>query len=248
MVYAFIRKTKYESMEKEQLLQVKKLSKSKLISIDSVIKDDSLKKTLLKLENKDIILCNDVLGLGNSMEKVVKNILVIKNNNISIYSNCGISITPQDYQKLDFIDLLVEISEKINSQKIKEIMAIKKKEGVVLGRPKGQAKALKLDPHKKEIRELLTSKVSHSAIARRFKVHRLTVAEYVNRAGLDDVREEINRKTTLKQKLRSVVRCSLVSIKNHKQAVEDAIEFHSLAEVAKVLRVKQKDILEILRE
>ena len=66
------------------------------------------------------------------------------------------------------------------SQRIKEALARKKSEGVILGRPLGKISCyVKLSGHEKEIQALLDKKVSKSAIGRIFGVHRMTVDTFL---------------------------------------------------------------------
>ena len=66
------------------------------------------------------------------------------------------------------------------SQRTKEALARKRSEGKRLGRPKGSlAKTTKLTGKDAIIQELLTKRISISAIARILGVHRGTVAHYI---------------------------------------------------------------------
>ena len=72
------------------------------------------------------------------------------------------------------------IKRNLISQRTKEALALKRAEGVILGRPKGsKSKVKKLTGKEAEIKTLLDKKISKSAIARILGVHRLTVAEFV---------------------------------------------------------------------
>jgi len=76
--------------------------------------------------------------------------------------------------------LSAEIERTLISQRTKEALARKRAEGAILGRPKGsKSKVKKLTGKEAEISNLVDKKVSKSAIARIFGVHRLTVAEFV---------------------------------------------------------------------
>lgn len=76
--------------------------------------------------------------------------------------------------------LSAEIERSLISQRTKEALARKKKEGKKLGRPKGSfSKVTKLTGKENEIRLLLEKKVAVSAIARILGVNRLTVRNFI---------------------------------------------------------------------
>lgn len=185
MTYAFIRASKYKTIENQELDRIKKLSKEKHLFIEMKIKDESLHKVIPTLCRGDVILCDNVAIFGSTMDKVISNINFCKKNYISIHTYCGISIEPTSYEEIDILDLLELISKKIYSQRIKDALAIKKIEGVRLGRPKGmKSKVLKLDDHQQEIKKLIKNKVPMSAIARKLGVHRITVSDYIKTKGI----------------------------------------------------------------
>ena len=81
--------------------------------------------------------------------------------------------------------LSAEIERNLISQRTKEALARKRSEGVVLGRPKGRKSSrVKLTGHDDEIVRLLRQGRSKSHIARRMKVHRITLANYIQSAKL----------------------------------------------------------------
>lgn len=76
--------------------------------------------------------------------------------------------------------LAAEIERTLISQRIKESLARKKAEGMILGRPKGSKKKNPiLNKHSDSIMRLLNNGASQATIARTFKVHRHTVKKFV---------------------------------------------------------------------
>ena len=76
--------------------------------------------------------------------------------------------------------LSAEIERNLISQRTKEALARKKAKGVVIGRPKGKKSSkTKLTGQEQKIKELLSKKVSYSAIGRILGVHRLTLSAFV---------------------------------------------------------------------
>jgi len=76
--------------------------------------------------------------------------------------------------------LSAEIERNLISQRTKEALARRRAEGVILGRPKGRKSSrVKLTGREEEIARLLRCGYSKSRIARRLKVHRITLGKFI---------------------------------------------------------------------
>ena len=82
------------------------------------------------------------------------------------------------------LSLLAELERDLISQRTKQALAAKKAAGATLGRPVGSTGVSKLDGKRKEIEELLRDRASKSFIARRLKVSRTTLLDYIKTRGL----------------------------------------------------------------
>lgn len=79
-----------------------------------------------------------------------------------------------------------EIERQLISQRTKEALARRKREGEKLGQLKGSlSKKTKLTGKDDEIRELLTKNISYSAIGRIMGVNRVTVNKFVESRNLE---------------------------------------------------------------
>lgn len=79
------------------------------------------------------------------------------------------------------LGLAAEIEREFISMRTKEALAKKKSEGMVLGRPKGKAKKLKLDKKSAEIRKYLELGISKSAICKLVDCAPSTLYEWIER-------------------------------------------------------------------
>ena len=79
------------------------------------------------------------------------------------------------------LGLAAEIDREMISMRTKEALAKRKAAGVVLGRPKGKAKKLKLDKHSKDIRRYLEMDLSKTAICKLVKCSPSTLYEWIDR-------------------------------------------------------------------
>ena len=83
--------------------------------------------------------------------------------------------------------LSAEIERNLISQRTKEALARRRAEGVILGHPKGRKSSrVKLTGREPDILRLLKRGHSKSRIARRLKVHRITLANFVRDQRLLD--------------------------------------------------------------
>ena len=79
------------------------------------------------------------------------------------------------------LGLAAEIDREMISMRTKEALAKRKASGVVLGRPKGRAKKLKLDKHSKDIRHYLEINLSKAAICKLVGCSPSTLYEWIER-------------------------------------------------------------------
>lgn len=74
---------------------------------------------------------------------------------------------------------LLKLSENLISQRTKEALEVKKKNGIQLGRPKGSlGQNTKLTPHEDVIRTLIAQDNTYAEVARLFKVDRSTMKRF----------------------------------------------------------------------
>jgi DNA invertase Pin-like site-specific DNA recombinase len=152
-------------------------------------KDRLIGQTIHDMDSGDTLVVSELSRLGRSLMEIM-----------SILHNCmerdiKVMATKEGYELgnninskvLAFVfSLSAEIERELISQRTKEALARKKKEGKKLGRPKGSlAKTTKLTGKEEFIRDMLEKKISISAIGRILGVHRLTVHNFIKSGRLN---------------------------------------------------------------
>jgi DNA invertase Pin-like site-specific DNA recombinase len=195
MIYGYIRVSTDKQSVENQRFEVNQFCQKNLLVVDRWIEETisgtrniqerRLGNLLKRMKKDDILICSELSRLG-------RNLLMI----MAILNECmtrGIQVwTIKDNYRLGSdinskvlafaFGLTAEIERNLISQRTKEALARKKAEGVVLGRPVGRRSSkTKLTGQEQKIKELLTKKVSYSAIGRILGVHRLTVSQFVKR-------------------------------------------------------------------
>ena len=147
------------------------------------VEDRKLGKLLKQMKKGDILICSELSRLGRNLLMIMGILNECKNKDIQVWTIKDSYRLGSDINSkvLAFaFGLSAEIERNLISQRTKEALARKRAEGVVLGRPKGRKSAkTKLTGQEQKIKELLSKKVSYSAIGRILGVHRLTVSTFV---------------------------------------------------------------------
>lgn len=92
------------------------------------------------------------------------------------------------------LGMVAEIEREFISQRTKNALEKIKADGKQLGRPKGEAKKHKLDPHRNEIYSMLNSGMSKMSISRYFNVQPATLYAFLNREARKAVEQENKRR------------------------------------------------------
>jgi DNA invertase Pin-like site-specific DNA recombinase len=194
MIYGYIRVSTDKQTLENQRYEIKEFCVKKEIIVDRWIEetisgskevdDRQLGKLIRKMRKDDILICTELSRLGRNLLMIMGILNDCMKKQVQIWT------IKDNYRLGDDISskvlafafgLAAEIERNLISQRTKEALARKKAEGVILGRPKGRKSSKrKLTGKEQKIKEMLEAGVSYSAIARHFKVHRLTVSSFVN--------------------------------------------------------------------
>jgi DNA invertase Pin-like site-specific DNA recombinase len=193
MIYGYIRVSTDKQTVENQRFEINGFCARNAMVVDRWIEEtvSGMKKIserkfgslLKKMKSGDILICSELSRLGRSMLMIMSILNECMNRDIQVWTikdnyRLGNDITAK---VLAFaFGLAAEIERDLISMRTKEALARKRLEGVTLGRPKGsKSKKKKLTDHEKKVKELYLAGVAKSKIARILKVHRLTVAKFI---------------------------------------------------------------------
>ena len=147
------------------------------------------------LAKGDALIVSELSRLGRSLGEVVAivdeiirrqiRLVCIKQNWIVDASlNGEVDITTRILQAV--FALLAELERDLISKRTRQALAAKRAQGVKLGRQQGSKnKTVKLDQRRTEILSLLQDHASKSFIARKLRVSRSTLSDYVRSRSLE---------------------------------------------------------------
>jgi DNA invertase Pin-like site-specific DNA recombinase len=142
-----------------------------------------LGKLLKGIKQDDLIICSELSRLGRSLFMIMSILNHLMNIGARVWTikdNYRLGDNIQSKVLAFAFAISAEIERDLISQRTKEALARKKADGMILGRPVGKkSKTVKLSGKEQKIKELWSQHFSKSAIARKFGVHRMTVALFL---------------------------------------------------------------------
>lgn len=198
MNYAYIRVSTDKQTTENQRFEILKFADEKKLTIDKWVEETvsgtkkveerKLGELIHRLADQDTLIVTELSRLGRSLMEVMSILNTLMEKKVCVYA------TKERYELGNNINskvlafafsLSAEIERSMISSRTREALSRKKSEGAKLGRPKGSlSKRSKLTDREEDIKELLNSRVSDSAIARIMKVNRVTLTKFVNSRGL----------------------------------------------------------------
>lgn len=149
-------------------------------------------EVLNSLEAGDHIIVSELSRLGRSMLECMEILAVASQRQINIYAIKGrwqLDSSIQSKIIAMAFSMAAEIERELISQRTREALAAKKRQGVKLGRPKGVGKS-KLDPYRVEIEALLANGSTQRFIANRYGTTETNLSRWLKRNGLRRARGE----------------------------------------------------------
>lgn len=202
MVYGYIRvSTDHQDCE-NQKLGIEAKAKSLNLHIDKYIEDTGISGTidpnnralgpaLKKLKFGDIIICSELSRLGRKLFMIMRILEHCMNVGARVYTvKDGYELGDNIQSKVMAFafGLSAEIERDLISQRTKEALAVRRANGIKLGRPQGHFnKSRKLDGKNEQIKQMLEDKVPKRRIAKSLHVSIPTLYGYIKeqRISLD---------------------------------------------------------------
>jgi len=195
MIYAYIRVSTDKQTTENQRFEIKKFAASRNLQISKWVeetissrkdlKERSFGNLLNKLKPDDTLIISEISRMGRNLLQIMSILNQCMERQVKVYA------IKEGYELGDNINskvlafafgLSAEIERTLISQRIKEALARKKAEGMVLGRPTGSKKKNPiLAKHNDFIKEQVALGVKQVEIARQLKVHRHTVKLWIDR-------------------------------------------------------------------
>ncbi len=199
MIYGYLRVSSDEQDVNNQKQGVIELATTKGWTIDNWIADDGVSGTkdpdkrqlgkLMKMCNKgDVIICSELSRLGRKLLMVMSILEFCMKNDIMIYTVKDNYVLGDNIQStvLAFaFSLASQIERDMIAMRTKEALLLKRRQGVLLGYPRGVKKAQYVnDDQIKRMTEFLESGESLTGIAKKMGIHRATVGYHLTKMGI----------------------------------------------------------------
>jgi DNA invertase Pin-like site-specific DNA recombinase len=190
-IVAYLRASTDKQDLNHQKLEFLEFARKKSLAIDEFVeitissrktsKQRRIDELLETLNDNDTLLVTELSRLGRSTTEVITLVNSLASRSIRvIVLKQNLDISQQDINSkvtLTLFSLFSELERDLISLRTKEALASKKRQGQVLGKPKGTIQKSKFDKHLEKIKELLEYGLSVRKIA--------TVLEYTNHIALN---------------------------------------------------------------
>lgn len=203
-VIAYLRTSTDKQDLKNQKLEILEYAHKQDLTIDEFVeiqvssrktpKERRIEEVFTKLSGADVLIVTELSRLGRSTAEVIGfvNTLIAENKRIIVIKQ-RLDISKHDINSkvvITMFSLLSELERDLISLRTKEALAAKKRQGQILGKPRGTIQKSKFDKDLEKIKELLNLGLSVRKIA--------TFMGYNNHISLNTYLNKRNIKAGLK--------------------------------------------------
>ncbi len=149
-------------------------------------KKRKIAQVLEELEQGDHLIVSELSRLGRSMLECMEILSIASQKGIHIYAvkgNWQLDNSIQSKIIAMAFSMAAEIERDLISQRTKEALAARKKNGMKLGRPKGVGRS-KLDQYRPEIEALLANGSTQKFIAKRYGTTEANLSRWIKKHSL----------------------------------------------------------------
>ncbi|WP_434363064.1 recombinase family protein (plasmid) [Parasalinivibrio latis] len=160
-------------------------------------RDRRLGPLLEGMEEGDTIIFAEISRMARSTLQVLEVLELCMSRGFNVHiakQNMQLDGSMQARIIATVLGLAGEIEREFIRLRTKEALAARKKNGMILGRPKGPAKSLKLDPKREQIEKYIGMGLSIRETARLVEAAPSTLSEYIKRHDISSCRLERTKK------------------------------------------------------
>lgn len=199
MNYGYIRVSSDKQTVENQRFEINNFCAKENLHIDGWIEETisgtknydkrELGRLLKKVQKDDLIICAELSRLGRSL------FMIMEILSLCMKKECRVWTIKDNYRLGDDIQskvlafafgLSAEIERNLISQRTKEALALRKAQGIHVGRKYGSKNAVyKLTGKERLVKEMLVKGVSKAAIARKLHVDRTTLWRFLKQTDVE---------------------------------------------------------------
>jgi DNA invertase Pin-like site-specific DNA recombinase len=149
-------------------------------------KKRQIAEVLEQLQTDDTLIVSELSRLGRSMLEIMEILSVATDRGVKVYAvkgNWQLDGSLQSKVVAMAFAIAAEIERDLISQRTKEALAARKRDGMTLGRPRGIGKS-KLDQYQPEIAALLANGSTLTFIAKRYKTSKSNLQRWMKQRHL----------------------------------------------------------------
>lgn len=199
MIYGYIRVSSDKQTVENQRYEINNFCQKEHLNIDGWIEETisgtknynkrALGRLLKKVRKDDLIICAELSRLGRSL------FMIMEILSLCMKKGCKVWTIKDNYRLGDDIQskvlafafgLSAEIERNLISQRTKEALALRRAQGIHVGRKYGSKNAVcKLTGKERIVKEMLVKGVSKAAIARKLHVDRTTLWRFLKQTDVE---------------------------------------------------------------